>query len=213
MKTHFIRNDQYNFIKFQTDSLVQGHANINDENVLDALKCNALDQVFNLFPDLSSDQKSLLQKMAEVEDSGEAMRFLAELKPHVIPFQRITVKTAKKLFSKVKKLKTPDFEQMDFSGYSYLGWNDAGSGRKYMIVDAGGKLTGIHGTIKSSNKKGICAICNRTEEIGLFMARVKSGKETYTDRGNYICCDSETCNQNVMTLDHLNHFVAQLTKE
>ncbi|MDI5791029.1 hypothetical protein PO124_29410 [Bacillus licheniformis] len=42
---------------------------------------------------------------------------------------------------------------MDFSGYSYLGWNDAGSGRKYMIVDAGGKLTGIHGTIKSSNKK------------------------------------------------------------
>ena len=53
MKTPFIRNDQYNFIKF-TDSLVQGHASINDENVLDALKCNALDQVFNLFPDLSS---------------------------------------------------------------------------------------------------------------------------------------------------------------
>ena len=93
---------------------------------------------------------------------------------------------------------------MDFSGYSYLGWNDAGSGRKYMIVDVGGKLTGIHGTIKSSNKKGICSICNRTEEIGLFMARVKSGKETYTDRGNYICCDSEKCNQNLMTLDHLN---------
>ncbi|MEC1260407.1 FusB/FusC family EF-G-binding protein [Bacillus swezeyi] len=208
----FIRNDQYNFIKFQTDSLVQGHANIKDGNVLDALKSNALDQVLNLFPDLSNQQKNLLCHMVEAEDSSEAIRFLAELKHDVIPFQHVTVKVAKKLFSKVKKLKTPEFEQMDFRGYSYLGWNDAGSGRKYMIVDIGGRLIGIHGTIKPSHKKGICSICNRAEAIGLFMARVKSGKETYTDRGNYICYDSEKCNQNMMTLDHLNDFVVQLTK-
>ncbi|ASB88585.1 FusB/FusC family EF-G-binding protein [Bacillus sonorensis] len=208
----FIRNDQYNFIKFQTGSLVRGHANIKDGNVLDALKSNALDQVLNLFPDLGNCQKTLLCQMVEVEDGSEATRFLAELKPYVIPFQHVTAEKAKKLFSKVKKLKTPDFGQIDFSGYSYLGWNDAGSGRKYMIVDIEGKLTGIHGTIKPGNKKGICSICNRTEEIGLFMARVKSGKETYTDRGNYICYDSEKCNENMMTLDHLNDFVEQLTK-
>ncbi|MFN2745472.1 MULTISPECIES: FusB/FusC family EF-G-binding protein [Bacillus] len=208
----FIRNDQYHFIQFQTDSLVQGHANVKDGNVLDALKSNAFHQVLDLFPDLSNDQKALLSKMVEVEDNSGAARFLAELEDLVIPFQQVTAAKVKKLFSKVKKLKTPEFEQMDFRRYSYLGWNDAGSGRKYMIVDIGGKLTGIYGTIRPSNKKGICSICNRAEEIGLFMSRVKSGKETYTDRGNYICYDSETCNQNIMTLDHLNDFVMQLTK-
>lgn len=208
----FIRNDQYHFITFQTDSLVKGHANIKDGNVLDALKSNALGQVLHLFPDLSSDQKALLGKMVEVKDSSGAARFSAELEHHVIPFQRVTAEKAKKLFSKVKKLKTPDFGEIDFRRYSYLGWNDAGSGRKYMIVDIDGKLTGIHGTIRSSNKKGVCSICNRIEELGLFMARGKSSKETYTDRGNYICYDSEKCNQNMMTLDHLNKFVAQVTK-
>ncbi|KKB74657.1 MULTISPECIES: FusB/FusC family EF-G-binding protein [Bacillus] len=208
----FIRNDQYHFIMFQTDSLVQGYANIKDGNVLDALKSNALGQVLHLFPELSNDQKALLGKIVEVKDSAGAARFSAELEHHVIPFQRVTAEKAKKLFSKVKKLKTPDFGEIDFRRYSYLGWNDAGSGRKYMIVDIDGKLTGIHGTIRSSNKKGVCSICNGIEELGLFMARVKSSKEAYTDRGNYICYDSEKCNQNMMTLDHLNKFVAQVTK-
>ena len=42
--------------------------------------------------------------------------------------------------------------------------------------------------------------------------REKRGKKPIRT-GYYICCDSEKCNQNLMTLDHLNHFVAQLTKE
>lgn len=208
----FIRNDQYNFIKFQMRNLVRGHATVNDMNVLNALKSSSLDKVLNLFPHISNDQKALLSKMIEIEENIEAKHFLSELMPYVMPFQSVTDKSVKKLFPKVKKLKTPAFENMDFKNYSYLGWNDAGSRRKYVIAEYSGKLIGIQGTIRNSNQKGICKICNGLEEVGLFMSRVKSGKETYTERGNYICYDSEKCNQTLITLNNLNDFITQLKK-
>jgi hypothetical protein len=44
------------------------------------------------------------------------------------------------------------------------------------------------------------------------MSKVKSGKETYTTKGNYICKDSQKCNHNLITLDKLNDFIVQLKK-
>ncbi|MDA7027064.1 FusB/FusC family EF-G-binding protein [Bacillus sp. CLL-7-23] len=208
----FIRNDQYHFIKFQTQSLVLGHASVKDTAVLEALKSSALAKVLDLFPDLTSEQRALVSRMVDIKESVEAEQFLSRLKLYVIPFQQVTAKTVKKLFPKVKKLKMPALDDIELTEYSYLGWNDTGSGRKYMIVDVDGKLMGIHGTIKHSHKKGVCSLCHKIDEVGLFMSRVKSGKETYTDRGNYICYDSEKCNQNISTLDHLHDFINQLKK-
>lgn len=100
---------------------------------------------------------------------------------------------------------------MDCREISYLGWNDVGLGRKFLVVEYDGKLMGIEGTFKESHK-GICSICNRLEEIGLFVANVKSGKESYVNRGNYICKNSVKCNQNITSLDKLNSFIEVLKK-
>ncbi|MFC4618676.1 FusB/FusC family EF-G-binding protein [Camelliibacillus cellulosilyticus] len=208
----FIRNDQYNFIKVQTRDLVRGHKTANDTNVLNAFKLSSLEKVLSLFPDISSKQRTLLSKLMEIEENSEAERFLTELRPYVIPFQPVTEKAVKKLFPKVKKLKVPAFEKMDFKAYSFIGWDDVATGRKYILADSDGKLIAIQGTFKHSNKKGVCTICHGIEEVGLFMTRVKSGKETYKNRGNYICCDSEKCNQNLTNIAQLNDFIARLKK-
>ncbi|KMJ55138.1 ferrous iron transporter A, partial [Bacillus sp. LL01] len=141
----------------------------------------------------------------------QAESFLSELKHYVIPFKNVTEKTITKLFPKAKKLKVPPLEEIDFKEISYLGWYDIRSERKFLIVDYNGKLKGIQGTFQESNK-GICSLCNQHQDIGLFMSKVKAGKETYTNRGNYICSDSHKCNQNLITLDELNKFVELLNK-
>ena len=72
---------------------------------------------------------------------------------------------------------------------------------------------GLHGTIKPTNKKGICAICSRFEEVGMFMSETKGTVQgTFIKKGNYICLDSMKCNQNITTLDKMNDFIERLNK-
>ncbi|MFD2042754.1 FusB/FusC family EF-G-binding protein [Ornithinibacillus salinisoli] len=207
----FIRSDQYNFIKFQVNNLVHAHTTVKDNNVLHALKYSAFDKVMNLFPDSHENKKDIFHKIIEIEESAVAEEFLTDVKTYVIPFKEITDKKIQKLFPKAKKLKVPPLDKMDFKELSYIGWYDIRSERKYLIFDYQDRLIGIQGTFTESIQ-GICSLCNSYEDVGLFMSNVKSGKETYTNRGNYICKDSQTCNQNIITLDKLNNFISILKK-
>lgn len=207
----FIRSDQYNFIKFQLKSIVAAHSTMKDNEILNAFKFHSIDKIHALFDDLSESQRGPLNKLIEIEDEVQARNFLAELKAYVIPFTKVTEKTMAKLFPKIKKLKAPPLEEIDFKEISYLGWYDNRLNRKFMIAEHNGKLIGIQGTFLES-QKGICSLCNGIEELGLFMSIVKSGKETYTSRGNYICRDSQKCNQNMITLDKLQQFIEVLKK-
>lgn len=207
----FIRSDQLNYIKFQLKNIVLARLNVKDIETLNALKFYSLDNVQHIFPDLSEQQREILSKIIEIDEEIQAKSYLNELKQYVIPFTNITAKTIRRLFPKIKKLKLPTLEEIDFKEISYLGWDDPGLGRKFLIVEYNGQLMGIEGTFKETNK-GICALCNGIEEIGLFMTKVKSGKESYTNKGNYICKDSLKCNQNIMSLDKINHFIEVLKK-
>ncbi|MBS4197728.1 FusB/FusC family EF-G-binding protein [Bacillus sp. FJAT-49870] len=201
----FIRCDQYNFIKHQVKNLVSSYSIVKDPAVLKAVAFRSLDKVMNLFPEDEYD-KAIFDKIPEIDGEIQANFFLEELKPYVIPFRSVSEKTIEKLFPKAKKLKLPKMEEIDLKETSYLGWYDIRSERKYLVFDYNGKLIGINGTFRNTTK-GICSLCNSLEEVALFMANVKSGKETYTNRGNYICSDSQKCNQNIKTLDKLNQFI------
>ncbi|HWO94980.1 MAG TPA: FusB/FusC family EF-G-binding protein, partial [Bacillus sp. (in: firmicutes)] len=188
----FIRSDQYNFIKAQTQSLINGHSTVNDMDVLNALKSMAEEKVANLFEDINEEQKQLMAPILEIEDKAHAEEFLEQLKPYVIPFKEVTEQTLKKLFPKAKKLKLPLLENIDLKEISYLSWYDKGSNKKYIVVGHENKLIGLHGTFENSNQKGICAICNAYEEVGMFLSETKgSEKGTFIKRGNYICQDSQ----------------------
>ncbi|MGG4493712.1 FusB/FusC family EF-G-binding protein [Brevibacillus reuszeri] len=203
----FIKSHEYNFIKAQTQALINGYANSSDRSVLNALKDMAKEKVFQLFPELTEEQQQILSPIHHIEDRAEAKKLLAELSPCVIPFKGVTEQTLKKLFPKVKKLKVPKADDIDWKELSYLGWFDEGSSRKYIVTHLDNKLIGLHGTFSSINKKGVCAICNSFADLGMFIADIKaSGDGTYLKKGNYICEDSHQCNRNITELGRLHDF-------
>ncbi|MFJ7746780.1 FusB/FusC family EF-G-binding protein [Peribacillus sp. NPDC097295] len=207
----FIRNEQYNFIKSQTQILINGYVTANDRDVVSTVKSVAKERVLELFTELDDRQKQLLDPVDTIKDPAQAEAFLLDLRPYVIPFKEITEQTIKKLFPKAKKLKVPKMETIDLREISYFGWDDSGSGKKFIIATRDDKFVGLHGTFKPSHKKGICAICSRFEEVGMFMSETKGSVQgTFTKKGNYICQDSLKCNQNITSLDKLDDFVARV---
>lgn len=208
----FIRNDQYNFIKDQTKILVSGQASTNDAEVLNVLRHLAYEKVYKLFPSLTEPQKKILHPLVQIKELGEAEAFLDQLQPYIIPFGAVSEKGLKKLFPKAKKLKGPKLENINFGKTSYLAWTES-SNLMYLVVHEKEGLVGVQGSFTRSGKQGICTLCNRHSEVGMFIAKTKSsGQDQFIKRGNYICQDSAACNDNVKTLDRLNEFIGQFQK-
>jgi hypothetical protein len=211
MMEPFIRVDQFQFIKIQTQQLINGYASVNDKNVLNALKSLVYDKVTSLFTVITSEQKELIDGIVEVEDSVKGELYIAKLKPYVIPFKKVTEQTVKKLFPKAKKLKLPDLNDIDFQELSYLSWYDKGTTRKYLITLHSNGFIGLEGTYSPASKKGICTLCNKQRAVGLFMSETKGVVQgTYIRRGNYICQDSLKCNENMISLEKLLGFIQLL---
>ncbi|WP_421382751.1 FusB/FusC family EF-G-binding protein [Bacillus salacetis] len=209
----FIRNAQYNVIKAQTKVLINGHSSASDPGVLKALKAVSLERVMTLIPEPTQEHRDLLEPVVSIKDKQDAELFLARLKPFVIPFRNgdISEKALQKLFPKVKKLKLPNLEGMDFKEITYLGWTDIGQERKYIVTDRNGKLTGIRGTFRNHSQKGVCSICNSIGDIGMFITESKAAANgTFRNRGNYICQDSQVCNQNLQSEEKLHEFIEHL---
>ncbi|MGI2328169.1 FusB/FusC family EF-G-binding protein [Planococcus sp. YIM B11945] len=208
----FIRNDQFNFIKDQAKILVTGQATSNDAEVLSVLRHLAQEKVFKQFPALTIEQQAVLSPLTQVKETADAEAFLEQLRPYILPFKAVTDQGLKKLFPKAKKLKGPKLDALDFKKLSYIGWIES-STLMYLVTEKDGVLHGVHGTLTRSHKKGICSICNRHSDVGLFTAKTKtSGQDNFVKRGNYICQDNEVCNNNIYSLDRLNDFVERLQK-
>ncbi|MEH7462427.1 FusB/FusC family EF-G-binding protein [Bacillus thuringiensis] len=209
----FIRSDQYNFIKSQAHILVNGHATANDKGVIAALKSLATEKVLHLFEDLTDEQKELIDMILTVENREGAELFLLRLTPYVIPFQEMSEQTLKKLFPKAKKLKLPKMEEINMKETSYLSWIDKGTNRKFIIARKDNKFVGVQGTFQSINKKGICSLCHKHEEVGMFLVEIKGDVPgTFVKKGNYICRDSTVCNCNITSLDKLHDFIERVRK-
>ncbi|WP_175989188.1 FusB/FusC family EF-G-binding protein [Bacillus sp. Marseille-Q1617] len=207
----FIRNDQYNFINYQTQVLINGYGTVNDISVLHALKGLIRDKVLNLFEELTPEQMKIIEQIINVKDSEHAEDFLTELKEYVIPFKELNETSLKKMFPKVKKLKIPDLNELDYKGISYLGWNNYGQESKYIVAECEGKLKGFKGTFKNSSKKGICTICNTFSSVGLYVSESKrSSQGTFVKKGNYICHDSTDCNGKLRDMDKLRDFIERI---
>ncbi|NRS19089.1 FusB/FusC family EF-G-binding protein [Brevibacillus sp. HB1.4B] len=209
----FIHTHQYHFIKSRVQAIMNAFATSTDVNVIRARKEIAHEEIFQLFPNMTEEQKEVLHPIDSIKEKAEGKQFLHQLSPYVIPFPAPTESSIKKLFPKVKKLKVSNLAEIDFSEISYVSWLDTATDKKYIVAYHEGKLIGIHGQFTNVNKKGVCALCNRFEEIGMFVLEAKgSGDGTYLKKGNYICQDSATCNQNIISLDKLNDFISLMVQ-
>lgn len=149
----FIRSDQYHFIKSQAQILMNGHANVSDIDVLQALKSLAKEKIFALFPNINEEQQQVLAPVLTIEEKADAEAVLAQLKPYVLPFSIVTEQTLKKLFPKAKKLKTSFLKEVNWEGISYLSWEDLGSNKRFIIAPYENKLIGLQGTFNPVTKK------------------------------------------------------------
>lgn len=208
----FLRNDQYNFLKRQVKIIVQAHGATQDQGVLDATRISSVEKVLEMLPPLTDEQKQFIIRAASMREALQAELYLAEGRDFVIPFPEIIDSEIRVLFPKAKKIKMPELVKADAKRMTYLGWNDIRSERKYIVFPHRHGTTGWSGSFKPMARKGICAICHGHTRIGLFMAVVKSSRETYTSRGNYICQDSSICNDTISSLQHINDFVETLNK-
>ncbi|EMX4397755.1 FusB/FusC family EF-G-binding protein [Listeria innocua] len=210
----FIEPYQYNFIKKQLENVSRAYRSTNDKSTLKALKSLTEEKINELFPEsVLEEHKELFSELHLITSTKEAEPFLEGLKAYVIPFAPPSDVKLKKLFAKTKKLKIPAWSKLDLRDYTFYGWNDIAQQRKYIVTYEDGNLVGVNGTISPEIQKGVCSICQTHSKVSLFMAKTKSSSDgVYTTNGNYICYDSDVCNEQIKAHETLDEFIEVVKK-
>ena len=208
-----LKPNEYWYCKQQVSELVSAYHSVNDKQTIGTLQTliqGKTGEFFDRDPLLAAYWEQFLDTSLTRDKMD---KLFEEMKRFVIPMDAPSTKQIEKSFRKVKKMQFPELESTDFRELSYLGWNDSGTNRKYLIRKIDGRFNGAHGSFSTDVQKGHCAICNQISTVAFFLATTKSsGDGTYTKKGNYICTDSAQCNRQVTQLDTLDRFWETVTK-
>ncbi|KMN38528.1 MULTISPECIES: elongation factor G-binding protein [Lysinibacillus] len=209
----FLTVANYHLLEQQLNKILHALTTTKDKNVILAVR-GLVDTEVTTKLALSAAETMLIDQLFAVTDRAQGDAFLEQLKPYVIPFKPVTASTLKALFKKEKKLKLPNLEALDFQQICYLAWDDAGTHRKYVVLEQNGQLKGIKGIFANNTVRGICAICNRHSDVGLFTTSIKGQVVgTFTNHSNYICADSQTCNEHVTDMNRTLEFFERITQK
>ncbi|CAM4058830.1 FusB/FusC family EF-G-binding protein [Saccharibacillus endophyticus] len=212
-QTPFIHNHQLNVIKKQANFLLKTLRSVADRKVLATVRDTAVGKAMDAFEELTAEQKKLLERLADQEEAQHVQDYLDSLEPYLVPFPEVTAKQAQKLFPKVKKLKLPDLERLDYAHTTYLRWVDHATNRLFIVYENQDQFVGIEGRITPTNKKGFCMFCNRHQELGFFNVKLKgSSPENLSSIGQYICMDDEACNHSITDTAPLEKFLSSAGK-
>ncbi|MDU4048997.1 MAG: FusB/FusC family EF-G-binding protein [Enterococcus faecium] len=213
-----IKPYQYFFIKREVEQLLNAYSSVNDPKTAQTVQALAAEKIRDILDHELPEIDTFLTTVLDVKlTKAQAERALEELKQIVQPFMQPSKPQIEKLFRKVKKLKQlkqPAWNEIDLQAHTYIGWNDPGTQKKFMVYYEDEKLKGISGTLSPTINKGICAICQKTSNVSLFLSTTKAGSDgTYTKKGNYICHDSDQCNQQLTKLAPFYEFAERVKKE
>ncbi|MEK5332763.1 FusB/FusC family EF-G-binding protein [Lysinibacillus sp. FSL W8-0992] len=207
----FLTVANYNLLGQQMNKILQTIATSKDTNVVQTVRGLVQKEISENVV-MTNSEAQLIEPIYSVTERAAGESYLQDLKLYVIPFKPITASTIKSLFKKEKKLKLPNLERLDFQQICYFAWDDLGTHRKYVILEQDDKLKAIKGTFANNTVRGICAICNRHADVGLFTTSIKGNVVgTYTNHSNYICADSDTCNQHVTDMNKTITFFERIT--
>lgn len=211
MLTPFMRNHEYNLIKRLVGRLDNNIKTTADQKVIAATRHTTWTRVMEMFPSATEEQKRFFDRIPALNRSEEFQDYLSELEEYVTPLEQVTEQQLKKLFRKVKKLKLPPLAELDFRFLTYIGWTDISSNKLFIVYNLDGKMAGVEGRFSPTNKKGVCCLCNKHEEIAFVTAqtKVKSGSalDHFGRVGNYMCIDSAKCNRNITDVSGLERFM------
>ncbi|WP_027086941.1 FusB/FusC family EF-G-binding protein [Cohnella panacarvi] len=216
MNEPFIRNHQYNCIRDQAESVLRALRTVSDPMIVESVRSGAQAKVAALFTGLTDYRKALLESIAVMKTADDIRSYLQALEPYRVAFPWISEQQIRKLFPKNKKLKLPDFAQIDLRRVTYLSWIDIQTNKMYIVYEAGGQFVGVEGRYTESNKKSYCFACNRYEELVFFSAISKNrpanaSSDDYRSVGNYICLNGHDCNNNITDVSALEKFIVSVT--
>lgn len=200
---------EYNQVKSLTSKLLNVYKT-NDMTSHQSHKEYILNEIKNVFENTDADPSEFIAGIDDMKISRKKAELLLEkLKADVEDFELPTKKQIDKLFKKVKKLHGPDLDVVDTKSTAFLAWNDLSSNRKYFVFkNRDDEHEGMFGELSVNKIKGFCKICNQESKVSLFLNKLKtSGMGTYTKKGDYICHDSEVCNQHLEDINQLYDFI------
>ncbi|MEK4302892.1 MULTISPECIES: FusB/FusC family EF-G-binding protein [Oceanobacillus] len=208
----FITVANYRFIEQQAHKILRALTTTKDKNVMLAVRGIVKADVIDSFT-WSEEEEKVIQPLIDIKDRTEGEAFLEQLASYIIPFKAVEASKLKSLFKKEKKLKLPTLEEMDFQHISYLAWDDPGKLRRYMVIEQDSGFKALKGTFTHPSTKGICALCNQHSDVVRLTTSVKGEVPgTFTKHYNYICADSQLCNQQVTDIEKVRTFFDRVTK-
>lgn len=208
----FLTVANYRFIEQQTDKILRALATTKDKNVILAVRGVVKSELIDSFT-WSDEEEKVVQPLIEIESRTEGEAFLEQLKSYIIPFKAVGADKLKSLFKKEKKLKLPNLEDITFQQISYLAWDDPGKLRRYMVIEQNKGFKALKGTFTHQATKGICALCNQHSDVVRLTTSVKGEVPgTFTKHYNYICADSQLCNQHVTDIKKVKAFFDRVTE-
>lgn len=200
---------EFNQIKFLLNELLALYKT-NDVSTLRAHKDYLINEIKTVLNQKDIEAEEFLNNIDDVKLSRKrSEQELAKLKVYVEQYDFPSQATVNKLFKKVKKLNTPNFETLDARSLAFIAWNDISSNRKYFVFkNRDDQFEGMYGEMSPNKIKGFCNICNQESKVALFLCKSKtSGDGNYKKKGDYICHDSDVCNANLTGIENLYSFI------
>ncbi|MFD2747490.1 FusB/FusC family EF-G-binding protein [Paenibacillus yanchengensis] len=213
----FIYNHQFNYIRNQVRHLQGTKKTVADPKILEAVQMSVHHNIMQKFVELDEEQKQLLGSVASLQTSEQLDSYITTISQYRCSFPELSSKQLQKTFAKVKKLKLPNIAEVDWLQTTYLGWSDIGQNKMYIVYPWQERIVGIEGRITPS-QKGVCFLCNRHEQLGLFTAISKqrpanASPDYYKALGNYMCLDSTACNHNITDVTILERFLSEIVSK
>lgn len=212
----FIKKHEYNFIRRCLLDLNNTFRSSIDMNIIETNKIYLQNKILNIFTDLSQDKKNILD-ISCINDAQQIDAFIKGLDKYVYGMPKISDSQITKLFKKEKKLKLPSAD-LSNSKNIYLGWIDESTRKLFIIYNINGRNIGMTCKISSqnSNNAHICAFCNHVgneNEVAFVSAICKTSNTkygTYKSIGFTVCLDSKKCNNQITSLDKLEHIIKEV---
>lgn len=135
--------EPYQFVTLKRISkqLINTYKTVSDDQTIAAIQMMTLDKMDQIFPVMNDAIKHFSLQLMDKKMTFKQLEFaLAEIKQIVMPFTQPSDQTIQGLFKKVKKLSLPDWEKLDLSEATYIGWQDSAIQRKFLIAEIEGTL-------------------------------------------------------------------------
>ncbi|WP_425448820.1 FBP domain-containing protein [Dethiothermospora halolimnae] len=206
----FIKKHEYNYIRNRLNDLKNAYKSCVDINIIEATKAYIKEEIFNIFTNLSKEEKGLLD-IREIDDhlhiDIQINKYLDQLNKYVYGMPNITTGQIKRLFKKEKKLKLPSQDILSEKKV-YLGWVDKSTRKLFVAYNMNGNLLGMKCRIinhASSNSRR-CVLCNHIDEgneVAFVSPICKTDNGNYRSIGFDICLDSKICNERIASTEKL----------